>query len=330
MIIFRDDDDRLLFLKLLAEEVTRCNWILQDYSLMGNHYHLAIGTPECTLSKGMHRLLTRYAQRFNRRHGRRGHLFQERFKNVLVEEESHATVLTRYIALNAVRAGLCTRPEDWRWSSYAARAGYAAPFTGLSLEPLMSQFGSTREESQRAYREFVLAGIEMADDFEPAIAGGLYLGTRAWMEQMQGLVDAEETSEEHPRAEMPIGRPGFDDVVEAVAKTFNERAETIIEARDRRSLDRVFVAWLAFEDALLTQREIAQHLGGSSAGAISSLITRGRVLFEREPSLRDLLEACRAQMRRQSPTSSLPALDRNARRYHRRQMRSRGPSLRET
>jgi putative transposase len=330
MIIFRDDDDRLLFLKLLAEEVSRCNWILQDYSLMGNHYHLAIGTPECTLSKGMHRLLTRYAQRFNRRHGRRGHLFQERFKSVLVEEESHATVLTRYIALNAVRAGFCARPEEWRWSSYAARAGYAPPFAGLSLEPLMSQFGSTREESQRAYREFVLAGIELADDFEPSIAAGLYLGTKAWRERMQGFVDAEEASEEHPLAQMRIGRPCFDDVIEAVSKTFDERAETITKAQNRRSLDRVFVACLAFEDALLTQRQIAQHLEGSTAGAISSLIARGRALFEREPSLRDLLDACRARMRRQPLTSPLPALDHNARGDHRREMRLWGSAFRET
>lgn len=330
MIIFRDDDDRHLFLKLLAEEVGRCNWILHDYSLMGNHYHLAIGTPECTLSKGMHRLLTRYAQRFNRRHGRRGHLFQERFKSVLVEEESHATVLTRYIALNAVRAGFCTRPEEWRWSSYAARAGYAEPLAGLTLDPLMNQFGSTREESQRAYREYVLAGIKLADDFEPSIAGRQYLGTRDWMERMEVLADADESSVAHPHAQEHIGRPSFDDVVEAVAKTFDERVEAIGKDQHRRSLDRLFVACLAFDDSLLTQRQIAQHLGRSSVGAISNLITRGRALFEREPSLRALLDACRARMRRQSPASPLPALDHTLRRYDRREMRSRGSAFRET
>src|SRR5512140_1219391 len=116
--IFRDDADRILFLKLLVEEAERSRWILHDYCLMTTHYHLAIETPECTLSTGMHRLLGRYVQRFNRRHRRRGHLFERRFRNVLVESESHLLTVSRYIALNPVDAAIVARPEEWAWSSY--------------------------------------------------------------------------------------------------------------------------------------------------------------------------------------------------------------------
>jgi putative transposase len=77
--IYRDDVDRLLFLQFLAEEISRSKWILHDYALMGNHYHLAIEAPEGTLSTGMQRFLGRYAQKFNKRHRRRGHLFEGRF-----------------------------------------------------------------------------------------------------------------------------------------------------------------------------------------------------------------------------------------------------------
>jgi putative transposase len=315
MTIFRDDQDRTLFLALLAEEVTRCRWILHDYSLMGNHYHLSIGTPECNLSKGMHRLLSRYAQRFNRRHGRRGHLFQERFKSVLVEEATHATVLTRYIALNAVRAGFCERPEQWRWCSYAARAGYAPAFSALSLEPIMSQFGATRETAQAAYREFVLGGVGLVDDFVPSVVAGMYVGSAAWMKQIQMVIDGEERSTEHPRAQVHIGRPDYQDVVTAVATAFDIDPDSI--GKDRGSLDRMLVAYLAFQEGLLPQRVIAGHLSLLSAGAVSSLIKRARERLEADPLFRELLDACCKCMRRQQSQPPLLAPPKPARSRHR-------------
>jgi putative transposase len=320
LTIFRNDQDRLLFLALLAEEVTRCGWILHDYSLMGNHYHLSLGTPECNLSKGMHRLLSRYAQRFNRRHGRRGHLFQERFKSVLVEEATYATVLTRYIALNAVRAGFCERPEQWRWSSYAARAGYAPALSALSLEPIMSQFGANRETAQAAYREFVLSGVGLVDDFVPCIVAGMYLGSSAWMKQMQMVIDGEERSQEHPRAQVHIGRPEYQDVVAAVATAFDKDPGAI--GKHRGSLDRMLVAYLAFEEGLLPQRVIADRLLLTSAGAVSSLIKRTRERLEKDPPLRELLDACRKCMRRQQAQTPLLAPPTTARSRHRRGSRS--------
>jgi putative transposase len=108
--IFRDDEDRMLFLDLLAQEIVRSCWVLHESCLMTTHVHLEIEMPECPLSTGMHRLLARYAQRFNKRHGRRGHLFQEWFKNVLVEE-SYGLELSRYIALNPVKAGIVAPPR---------------------------------------------------------------------------------------------------------------------------------------------------------------------------------------------------------------------------
>lgn len=320
LTIFRDDEDRLLFLALLAEEVTRCRWILHDYSLMGNHYHLSIGTPECNLSKGMHRLLTRFAQRFNRRHGRRGHLFQERFKNVLVQEATHATVLTRYIALNAVRAGFCERPEQWRWCSYAARAGYVPALAVLSLEPIMSQFGATREAAQATYREFVLSGVGLVDDFVPSVVAGMYLGSAAWMKQMQAVIDGEDRSQEHPRAQIHIGRPEYQDVVTAVATAFDKDSDSI--GQGRGTLDRMIVAYLAFQEGLLTQRQIAAHLRLTSAGAVSSLIKRTRDRLDADPPFRELLDACRKCMRRQQSQPPLLAPPVPARTRHRRGSRS--------
>ena len=121
--IFVDDEDRREFLRLLGRSVGLFGWKLHAWVLMSNHFHLFVATPEATLSRGMRQLDGDYAQYFNRRHGRGGHVFQGRFKAVLVQREAHLLELARYVVRNPVRAGLTKSPEDWPWSSYRATAG---------------------------------------------------------------------------------------------------------------------------------------------------------------------------------------------------------------
>src|SRR5712692_7942277 len=123
--IFSDDVDRECFVSLLGRTVDLFRWRLHAFVLMGNHYHLVLETPELTLSRGMRQLNGLYAQAFNRRHKRAGHLYQGRFKAILVEKDSHLLELVRYVVLNPVRAGLATSAKDWPWSSYRGTAGLA-------------------------------------------------------------------------------------------------------------------------------------------------------------------------------------------------------------
>lgn len=124
--IFVDDQDRLQFLAFLAETVIRFGRHLYSWVLMTNHFHLEVETPEANLSRGMHWLNGRYAQWFNPRHGRCGHLFQRRFEAKLIEGESYLLEVAGYIVLNPVRAGMVDRPEAYRWSSYRATVGLEA------------------------------------------------------------------------------------------------------------------------------------------------------------------------------------------------------------
>lgn len=314
--IYRDDADRLLFLQLLAEEIKRSKWILHDYALMGNHYHLAIETPEGTLSTGMQRFLGRYAQRFNKRHRRRGHLFEGRFKNVMVEKESYFLELTRYLALNPVKAGFVAGPEEWPWSSYRARVGFEKAPPWLTLGPVLKRFGPDLARQRKEYRNFVEAGIEDQRDLLDEVVAQMYLGTAAWIEKVQKVVDEEERSEEHPRAQVHPGRPELGDVVEAVARTLNTTPEAIAEGRG--TLARGMVAYIAFEDGLIPLRRIAERLGVTSAGGISSLVTRCRRDLAVDSADRDLVEACRTGMRRSPPPFGFPRLNPplTARRYH--------------
>jgi putative transposase len=119
--IFLNDDEHRLFLRLLAGVVKRHDWRVHVFCLMPNHYHLVVETQLWRLSTGIHRLNGVYAQSFNRRHKRWGHLFGERFAAWVVEGDEHYVNTCEYVLQNPVRAGLVRRAEDWPWSA-ASRA----------------------------------------------------------------------------------------------------------------------------------------------------------------------------------------------------------------
>jgi len=115
--IFLDEDDCLFFLSLLAETADRYVWEVYALCLMENHYHLVVEATREHLSDGMQWLNGVYAQEFNQRYGRWGHLFGARFASWVVASEEHLYAACRYVLENPVRAGLCERPEDWPWSA---------------------------------------------------------------------------------------------------------------------------------------------------------------------------------------------------------------------
>jgi len=116
--VFEDDADRVSFLSVLDKVCGTYNWVCHAYCLMSNHYHLLIETPDANLSKGMRQLNGVYTQTHNRTHGRSGHVFQGRYKAILVQKENYLLELSRYIVLNPVRAGMVRSAKEWPWSSY--------------------------------------------------------------------------------------------------------------------------------------------------------------------------------------------------------------------
>src|SRR5581483_5147718 len=154
-----DDEDREMFLEVLGQAIKRFNWLCHAYCLMTNHYHLMIETPDGNLSLGMRHLNGVYTQRFNRRHRRVGHVFQGRFKGILLERDSYLLELCRYVVLNPVRAGMLKHPAKYPWSSYCATAGLAPRPDFLTVDWILSQFAKTAASARRRYAEFVLAGV---------------------------------------------------------------------------------------------------------------------------------------------------------------------------
>jgi putative transposase len=125
--VFKDAADRQNFLNTLQHVNKRYHWICHACCLMTNHYHLLIETTEGNLALGMRQLNGVYTQLFNKRHGRAGHLFQGRYKAILIQKDSHLLEVCRYVVLNLVRARMVGKPEDYSWSSYLATAGKEKP-----------------------------------------------------------------------------------------------------------------------------------------------------------------------------------------------------------
>lgn len=131
--IYVDDSDRQKWLEIFGRVCNRYNWKCHSYCLMSNHYHIVVETVEGNLSKGMRQLNGVYTQYFNQTHQRVGHVFQGRYKGILVDKDSYLLELSRYVVLNPVRARMVNDAKDWPWSSYLAMTGEAVVQGGSNL-----------------------------------------------------------------------------------------------------------------------------------------------------------------------------------------------------
>lgn len=237
--IFKDDSDRKLFLDILAQVTERFHWLCHAYCLMGNHYHLVVETPDANLSKGMRQLNGVYTQAYNRRHHRVGHLFQGRFKGILVEKESHFLEVCRYVVLNPVEAGMVKHPKEWAWSSYRATGGQSPVVRCLTVEEVLGHFGTRRKAAQKRYCQFVMEGIGRASIWENLAAQSL-LGEEGFAEALKGYVKGQEKVREIPRAQRLIGRPTLKSLF--TDKTKSTRDRMIVKAVQEHGYSQTEVA----------------------------------------------------------------------------------------
>ena len=167
MPIFLDDEDFRRFTFLLGEMVEEFDIQCWQHCLMTNHYHLALRSTRPNISEGLRHLNGTYAQWWNRKHGRPGHVFQGRFKDQIVQQERYLLTLCRYIAMNPVRAGMVEHPADWQWSSYRATAGLAASSGFLTLAPVLAQFGD--DEPHALHMRFAQHVLQEHPDYQAAM-----------------------------------------------------------------------------------------------------------------------------------------------------------------
>ncbi|HWQ94956.1 MAG TPA: transposase [Gammaproteobacteria bacterium] len=213
--IFLDDEDRTAFLATLAWVVGRFGWICHAYCLMDNHFHLIIETPDANLSRGMRQLNGVYTQRFNRCHRKVGHLFQGRFKSILVERDSYLLELARYVVLNPLRAKMCKALQDYTWSSYRPTLGLDPVPPGLSVTWLLGQFAKTKSVARQRYAAFVHDGIGHPSPWQ-ALKGQVLLGSPAFVEKVTPQLKARESVAEIPKRQRRVHRPALKAVLAGV------------------------------------------------------------------------------------------------------------------
>lgn len=186
--IYLDDDDRECWLAILAQVCQRHRWICHAWCQMSNHYHLIIETIEGNLSQGMRQLNGVYTQNVNRKHRRAGHVFQGRYKAIMVEKDAYLLELARYVVLNPIRARMVKDISDWRWSSYPAMIGIETSPPWLQTDWLLCQFGKQRKRAIARYIDFVREGVGLPSIWD-ALRGQIFLGSDEFLERMQDLID---------------------------------------------------------------------------------------------------------------------------------------------
>ena len=260
--IYFDDDDRDHFLNILHLVNKRYGWFCHAYCLMGNHYHLMIETPEGNLSKGMRHLNGVYTQWYNRKHSLVGHLFQGRFKAILVEKDSYLLQLCRYIVQNPVAANLASTVEEWLWSSYRATAGITRVPQVLTVDWILRQFAEQKEEAQVRYRRFVNEGLADVSPWS-SLAGRIFLGGEGFVKQMQSRLDDVKEVIEIPKVERFAGKPSLD--------------RLLLNSQPFSRHDRFKTIYVAYKDHGYTQKEIADflHIHYATVSRVIKRVERG-------------------------------------------------------
>lgn len=206
--IFVDDHDRHGFLDVVAQALSRFDAEILAYCLMGNYYHFVLHTRKANLSLLMRHINGVYTQAFNRQHNKVGHLFQGRFKAILVDRDAYLLEVCRYVELNPVRARLVRKPESWAWSSYRAHVGLEASPAWLDTDGLHGYLlgrlpgsASDRRHAANRYARLVTAARDVRL-WDEALRQQIYLGDEAFVERMQKLADPQrKAAREIPKAQ---------------------------------------------------------------------------------------------------------------------------------
>jgi REP element-mobilizing transposase RayT len=252
--IFFDDKDRTRFFLLLQEGMERFGHRVHAFCLMTNHVHLAIQITEISLSRILQNLSFRYTRWVNWRQGRTGHLFQGRYKAVLIDADTYLQELTRYIHLNPVRAGMVRKPEKYPWSGHRAYLGLET-IPWLTTDWVLSQFSEKVSVARRAYMKFVQEGMEggrQEEYYRGSDADSRILGDDTFIER---VLDEKEKKQRH--------RASLDKIMVEVCRHFSLEEKDFSVLGKGRSLSeaRAIAAWLVLELGACTLVELGKRTG---------------------------------------------------------------------
>jgi putative transposase len=285
--IFADETDCAEFVQLLVESLERYDVALHAYVLMGNHYHLMAETRRANLSRWMHWLTTAYTVYFNRRHRRVGHLFQGRYKSIVVEAEGYCLSLSRYLHLNPVRGKVLGRGDPlerrqrlraWRWSSYRGYSGLAKSGPWISEDLVLGETSGPRKGRRLRYRRFVEEGlVREIDNPLEAVRWQAALGREDFLGRLRDrLKNRIEGHREVPSLRKLRPRPEAQGIIQCVAKAYRCSNAELLQQGRRGNEARAVAMVLIWDGCGMSLREIGELFDGSGYTAVAQMIARTR------------------------------------------------------
>jgi REP element-mobilizing transposase RayT len=216
--VFMSQTDRQKFLSYLESAVFRYGAVVHVWCLMNNHYHLLMETPSGNLSRIMQHINGAYTNYYNVKRKRAGHLFQGRYKAIIVEADEYAKELSRYIHLNPVNAGIVSRPEEYRWSSYREYIGLRKAAVWLKTEFVLGYFDKSLADAGLKYRKFVedLLGQQCEGPLARAVAATI-LGKEGFVTKIAGRhLEGKQVDRDLPAVRKLLNRPTMDLIIQTV------------------------------------------------------------------------------------------------------------------
>lgn len=221
--VFKSKRDREKFLEYLETATLKYNAVVHVYCLMDNHYHIFLETPSGNLPQIMRHINGAYTAYFNAKRSRSGHLFQGRYKAILVDADEYAKELSRYIHLNPVRADMVERPEEYTWSSLRDYIGARKPPEWLHRDFILGYFGNNFSVAEKGYKKFIRSreGKEYESPFKEVFASTI-LGDAGFIEYVKkSFIESKEIDREIPAAKAFAEKPSMEDIFSGVDQEFS-------------------------------------------------------------------------------------------------------------
>ena len=288
--IFLSDDDRVLFLELIQEFSERFGIEVYAYVLMGNHYHLLLKTPDTNLSKGMQWFGTAYTRKFNLQNNLSGHLFQGRFKSIIIENDAYLLRLSCYIHRNPVRAGIVERLSDYKWSSYQYYAYRRTAPTWLKTSLILGQVSGN--DKNKAYRRKVQQYADETNSIWEDVRHGLVFGSEAFLDDLKKRFLLKRKDVELPQHNRMYRDVEPKKIIEIASRAMGidpddlRKSKRVSKAlRDQRDL----IMYLLWESGRFANTEIGALLGISYSN-VSRRICEIRKKLDKDRGLRGKLK----------------------------------------
>ena len=290
--IFYTDHDRLVFLRKLSETLRKYSIICYAYCLMDNHYHLFLKTPNANISEGMHYLNTSYTNWFKAEHAIVGVIFQGRYKSVLVDEDSYVKVLSAYIHLNPLRAGIVKDLSEYKWSSYLDYEGRKKSIERLDTEFILNQFGEDIGSARRRYREFVLSNRDRESPLKDSYRG-IALGGEAYIEKIKERISSVGRQREITETRLE-DRHSPEEIMELMMDKLQIEREEIF-SKKRGNVYRKLALYLIRSRTRLSLKEIGEVFKMDYA-AVSQAVKRFEGLMEKDKAARKIKDEIESEL----------------------------------